>query len=63
VLARDRAAVTGDEVGRFAQIPAEVTDPFVPGERIGAPLRWQMSIVAITSSTLRGTTTPIGTWR
>ncbi len=41
--------------------PASDVPP--PRARIGAPYRRAISTVATTSSALRGTTTPIGTWR
>ncbi len=40
-------------------------DRLVPPPRLrtGAPKRWQILCTATTSSRVRGTTTPIGTWR
>jgi hypothetical protein len=41
--------------------PARPVPP--PRESTGAPWRRQAATVSTTSSTVRGTTTPIGTWR
>ena len=43
------------------QPPVRLVPP--PRERIGAPCARQTATVATTSSTSRGITTPIGTWR